>query len=101
MAYGGGGGSEMRDPWRRRCPQKHTTVKIRSEDYFCESCDCYYSGRPYDIKTDDLPVDEDPSRYPDRPNARARGEISPLGVVALLTVVYALCVLAIAVGVML
>jgi len=65
----------MRDPWRLRCPRGHSSLRIRSDWYYCQSCDSYYEGSPHDPKHEDLPVDEEPMP------ASARAQVSTLGMV--------------------
>jgi len=48
-----------KDPWRQRCPKGHT-VKQKEHSYYCASCECSYYGDPYDAKTTEFPVDEQP-----------------------------------------
>lgn len=43
------------DPWRRRCPDGHTslTVHVTTNTYRCRSCEQTYTGTPVDPKADD------------------------------------------------
>lgn len=46
-------------PWRFRCPMGHTSIRIYSETYRCESCGVTYEGEPIDAtEVDEFPIDE-------------------------------------------
>jgi len=85
----------MRDPWRLRCPQGHTSLRIRSDWYYCESCDEFYQGSPHDAKHDDLPVNEEPMP------ASARAQVSVFGAVLAFWTLALFLVAGISLGVML
>jgi len=44
----------MSEPWRRRCPEGHTSIVTRpsKSTYRCRSCGKTYSGEPVDAKRD-------------------------------------------------
>jgi len=44
----------MPDPWRRRCPEGHTSIVTRpsKSTYRCHSCEQVYRGEPVDVKDD-------------------------------------------------
>lgn len=85
----------MRDPWRLRCPQGHAAVQIRSDWYYCQSCESYYSGSPHDPKREDLPIDEEPMP------ASARAQASIFGLVVAFWTLALLLVAGISLGVLL
>jgi len=47
------------DPWRQRCPKGHS-IQQGEHSYYCGSCECSYYGDPYDAKTTEFPIDEQP-----------------------------------------
>jgi len=48
----------MSNPWRRRCPQGHSSIANRDSGYRCRSCEETYEGDPFDAKTTEFPVGE-------------------------------------------
>lgn len=32
----------MSDPWRRRCPEGHTSWRTRGDRYYCYSCEAHF-----------------------------------------------------------
>lgn len=50
----------MMSLWRKRCPEGHTSIRIHSDTYRCNSCGVTYVGEPFDAtKVEEFPVDED------------------------------------------
>jgi len=45
--------------WRKRCPKGHTALKKRQTRpvYYCESCDVYYPGQPFEAGEHEFPVE--------------------------------------------